>query len=210
MSLGDGHGWNNNSPTGSSDVSQGCVEILDLRLGLLNRLKKEHVEPTAGTGDYPGGEHLPGSAVAYVDVADPLYKPEQADDDNDVDDVALDSTDVGRLAVVQKTGAVTTFLKFLDSSATWKILSGTAYMGSLTVNGAVQTVLTGVTPALVVLIGEGGKAAIIRPQTTTGIAFDGTTISSLGTCAGNSFNVDTSKFTSPTSLFYIAFFNAGS
>ncbi len=85
---GDGTSWDEAVPEDNAEISEGAVEIRDLRKALRIRVEKEHIAPTTGSG---GGEHKAGAAVAYWTTAAPTQKPDGAS--------ALDADDAGRLWV---------------------------------------------------------------------------------------------------------------
>jgi len=63
----DGTGWDEGYPAANDELSNGRVEIIDLRKGTRIRLEKEHIVLAPLS---VGGEHLEGSAkVFYGDVA---------------------------------------------------------------------------------------------------------------------------------------------
>lgn len=85
---GTGTGWDIASPGDAEFVPNGAKEIRDLRKGAAIRHDKEHVALAATSG---GGEHKPGSAVAYYGGAAPTTRPDGV--------TALSAADVGRLWV---------------------------------------------------------------------------------------------------------------
>jgi hypothetical protein len=77
---GTGTGWDINSPADTEFRNLGDDEIRDLRRGIAFRINKEHdameVKVDAdSTGTDGGGEHLEGSARAYVDATAPTALP---------------------------------------------------------------------------------------------------------------------------------------
>lgn len=90
---GNGTTWTTATPVLGSDRRDGAQEIRGLRAGIAIRMNKEHIDMSGGTHPADGGEHVAGSAVAFL-LADPgtnqLTRP---------DGETLSSQDDGRLAV---------------------------------------------------------------------------------------------------------------
>lgn len=70
---GTGADWDTAAPANTDLRSNGALEIRDLRLGTAIRVDKEHID-LAGTS--AGGQHVAGSAVAYVQSAAPTTQPD--------------------------------------------------------------------------------------------------------------------------------------
>jgi hypothetical protein len=101
--------WDTASPSNGENVKDGAQEIRFLRTGIATRANKEHV--AAGASD-AGGEHKPGSAVAFYAGSAPTQRPDAA--------TALDNVnDRGRLWL---DGGV---LKYWNGT-TWTAISGSA------------------------------------------------------------------------------------
>jgi hypothetical protein len=94
---GTGAGWSTTAPANSDAALDGAKEIRDLRIGVGARMSKEHVALAAAGA---GGEHLAGSAVAFVEatVDEPTTRP---------DGVSLSADDAGRLWVDLTLGTLT-------------------------------------------------------------------------------------------------------
>lgn len=77
---GTGKTWDVASPADAEFVKDGAKEIRDLRIGAGGRLAKEHVAPATGASTYAssdsGGEHKPGSAVAFYNGSAPTTRPD--------------------------------------------------------------------------------------------------------------------------------------
>lgn len=82
----DGASWDEAKPVITDPRRAGALEIQSLRLGVGDRLGKEHTAPAAAG---VGGEHTAGSAKAYHQASAPTLRPDGA--------TSLDSTDAGRL-----------------------------------------------------------------------------------------------------------------
>lgn len=93
---GTGTSWNETVPPDSGEkVSSGPIEIRDVRKGVRIRAEKEHT--TYGNSS-AGGEHKPGSAVAYYQSAAPTVRPDTT--------TPLSSADNGRLWIDSDTNYV--------------------------------------------------------------------------------------------------------
>ena len=114
---GTGATWDETHPASGDLLSAGETEIVDIRVGVDLRMKKEHIAPTPGTitgsslNATGGGEHLAGSAVAYFGTSAPTNRPDG--------NVALGSSfDTGRLWVrTNGGGAVIDVLSW--NGSTW-------------------------------------------------------------------------------------------
>lgn len=86
---GAGNNWDESNPANSDFIKPGAQEIRDVRIGNRRRIEKEHVKPADGM---VGGEHLNGSAKAYIyhTNAKPSKRPDQT---------PLTLEDSGRLGV---------------------------------------------------------------------------------------------------------------
>ncbi len=85
---GTGQGWNEEAPANSEPAfPNGAIEIRDIRKGVNIRMSKEHVAMGA---DSAGGQHKPGSAVAYRQTLAPTQAP---------NGTPLGAADIGRLWV---------------------------------------------------------------------------------------------------------------
>jgi len=72
MPIGDGTSWNETTPGISDFLNKGDDEIRDLRIGTRIRLTKEH-KPFGNSSS--GGEHVAGSAMAYIQDTNPTTRP---------------------------------------------------------------------------------------------------------------------------------------
>jgi hypothetical protein len=81
-----GADWDEDAPALTDSRRDGATEIKVLRVGIADRLAKEHVHPDE---DSVGGEHLEGSAIVYFEAEEPENKPDG--------ETALDEDDEGRL-----------------------------------------------------------------------------------------------------------------
>lgn len=91
MPLGDGIGWNILAPADTDLRSVGAAEIRDVRTGVGIRVDKEHRTLNSSAAPAEGGEHEPGSAVAYTQATAPTLRPDSGP--------GLTSQDNGRLWV---------------------------------------------------------------------------------------------------------------
>lgn len=90
MSRNDGTGdfWDDTGPADGDYLNVGAQEIRDVRKGVENRIKKEHVLPADSD---VGGEHIMGSAMAYYGGSYPTLRPDGV--------TSLDSDDTGRIFI---------------------------------------------------------------------------------------------------------------
>jgi hypothetical protein len=82
---GTGTSWTEADPQNAEFVKDGAKEMRDLRIGVADRIAKEHEHPAASGA---GGEHKAGSAVVYSG-SEPTTRPDGT--------TALDADDEGRL-----------------------------------------------------------------------------------------------------------------
>ena len=144
----DGLGWANDAPAAVDLRSNGYVEIRSIRKGVNLRLDKEHVAlatmssgPDLSSG---GGEHKPGSAMAYFKDGSPaLLRPDGV--------TTLTSADKGRLAV-DTTGSSFVMKVYDHDTTSFVNTSGTQQASGTLVPSVVvaspQTVTVGFTPDL--------------------------------------------------------------
>ncbi len=115
----DGLSWILTDPANTDARSAGAQEIRANRKSMAIRLDKEHAALTTATSDPAlasgGGEHKPGSAVAYRDDTAPTDRPDGAT-------TLTAAVDEGRLWV-DSTGA-TEVLKVYNDSDAWVAVSG--------------------------------------------------------------------------------------
>jgi hypothetical protein len=136
--------WNStfkDNPSNSAFIKDGATRIREDRLGVEERLEREHEMDSASNDDQ--GLHLQGSAVIYyaADASEPTDRPD--------DSVALDDNnyDKGRLWYVSDTGEL-------------KIWDGTAFVTLLEkVDGSVE--VTGDLEVTGSLIQTGGRTPIM-------------------------------------------------
>jgi hypothetical protein len=173
-----GVGWDESCPTldGATGArGNAALEIRDLRIGLGDRLKKEHVEPAAGG---VGCEHLAGSAKIWVGdytttVAGdnlPTTRPDGA--------TALDSDDYGRLAL-----DTTDDQMYIYLTAGWTLLSTD-----------IITVFLAVARVFGSTLGVTGDFAVNTNKMTVAAASGNTVVAGTLNVAGDT-KVNTDKFT---------------
>jgi len=92
-STGDGTAWSLIVPSDSDNVTDGALEIREVKYAVSLRSNKEHV---AFGDSSAGGEHKPGSAKAFYQVEFPIKRPDGLSD--------LTSDDGGRLFIKSDTG----------------------------------------------------------------------------------------------------------
>jgi hypothetical protein len=102
-----GLGWDEAAPAVGDAHGNGCLEIQDLRKGLRIRLAKEHITPAANS---VGGEHKQGSAVFWIQDAEPTTRPDGV--------TALTNADLGRIWV-DTVNNVAKVLTAIGTSNTW-------------------------------------------------------------------------------------------
>jgi hypothetical protein len=85
---GNGTEWDESAPANGAFVSEGPLEIRDIRKGVRIRLEKEHETPDDSS---VGGEHIAGSAKGYYQATHPSVRPDAS--------TTLDADDAGRLQV---------------------------------------------------------------------------------------------------------------
>lgn len=167
----DGFSWLVNTPVSADPRKDGAAEILGLRVGMALRLDKEHVAMgtyTSGDSSTGGGEHKAGSAVAFMQDAEPTARV-------DTDTSDLDSSDDGRLWV-DTTGA-TYVLKVYENSPDdeFKNVSGVSQAsGNFTgaelaaaSSGSPETLTCGFVPDVVSVLVPFGTASPIHGFTFT-------------------------------------------
>ena len=93
-----GVSWDVNAPAITDDRRDGAEEIRGLRKGVENRLNKEHIDMSGTAAPADGGEHIKGSAIAYLETGEPAARPDGV--------TALTSQDDGRLLVDDTAGYI--------------------------------------------------------------------------------------------------------
>jgi hypothetical protein len=109
---GTGEGWDTTAPANSDARKDGAKEIRDLRIGIGDRVGKEHVHPVASATSSDanaGGEHKAGSAMFYYGAGAPTKRPDGVTN--------LNASDQGRMWVNGGT------VKYWDGAA-WQTISG--------------------------------------------------------------------------------------
>ncbi len=144
----DGLSWAVDTPVGASPRKDGAAEVLGLRVGVGLRHDKEHLTAAVmGAGpdqDTGGGEHRPGSAVAYLTSTEPTDRP-----DGLVTIGTGGVLDKGRLWVDTTTGHV---MKVYDGSDFQNVSGVSQISGNLTVASLVAgpvTIVVGFIPDII-------------------------------------------------------------
>jgi len=107
MAVGDD--WDETKPADSDNISAGASEIRELKVATRKRIEREHED--LGASD-TGGEHLEGSARAYVNTTgtQPTLRPDGV--------TSIGSDDEGRLYIDDSTDK--RYLYFVDASGNWQ------------------------------------------------------------------------------------------